>query len=136
MPLSTNDYAYIPAHFTFANVNGLTLRNLKVGVEQPGHELHAIYGANLEGVIVDGFRGKQALPGGKLATIHLEQCRDVFIRGSVALPRTGTFLHLEGRRTQKVSVIGSDLSEAKKAFESDRSIRSGVFYQSANRLPD
>ena len=72
MPLSPNDYAYVPALFAFAHVRGLTLMNLQVEVAEPhpAHELHAIYGINLEGLVMDGFKGRQTVPGGELATIQ------------------------------------------------------------------
>ena len=138
MPLSPNDHAYVPALFAFAHTRGLTLMNLQVEVAEPhpAHELHAIYGINLEGLVVDGFKGRQTVPGGELATIQLEQCRNVLISGGQALPGTGTFLRLAGSHTGSVSLIGNDLSEAKKAFVLARDIRRKAFYRSANRLPD
>ncbi len=66
----------------------------------------------------------------------LERCRNVLISGGQALPGTGTFLRLAGSRTGSVSLIGNDLSEAKKAFVLARDIRRKAFYRSANRLPD
>ncbi len=138
MPLSPNDYAYVPSLFAFAHVRGLTLTNLQVEVvdPHPAHEQHAIYGTNLEGVIVDGFKGRQAVPDGKLAVIQLEQSRNVFISGSKALPGSGCFLQLTGSDTRGISLIGNDLSEAKKAFELAKGIRSKVLYHTANRLQD
>lgn len=138
MPLSPNDYAYVPALFAFAHVRGLTLVNLQVEVADPhpAHELHAIYGIDLQDVSLNGFKGRQTVPDGELATIQFEQCRNVLISGGQALPGTGTFLRLAGCHTESVSLIGNDLSEAKQPFELAKDIRRKAFYRSANRLPD
>lgn len=131
------DYASVPAHLSFANVRGLTLRNFQVKVERASskRERHAVWGTHLKDVVIDGFKGRQALANGKLATFHLEDCRNVFIRGSQASAGTGTFLRLEGSKTERVSAIGNDLSAAKEAFAIAEDIKKKAFYQSANRLP-
>lgn len=138
MPISSNDYASVPADFTFANVRGLTLRNVHLKDETPTtlHQRHAVWGLALEEVTVDRFRGNRKVPNGELATFSFKQCRNVLIRGCQALPQRAAFLRLEGDKTQRVSVIGNDLSEAKEPFEFGKDIKEKVFFQSANWLED
>jgi len=136
-PPPGTDYASVPAHFTFANVKGLSISDFEVHVENPIQPLerHTLWGINLEDVIIDGLRGKLAVLNGKLATLNLKNCSNVFIRGCQAWEGTGTFLRLEGDKTERVNVIGNDLSEANKAFDVSKDIKRKAFYQSTNRLP-
>ena len=135
-PKPGTDYASQPAHFTFANMKGLSLRNISITVEDqdPSNERHAVWGFNLEDVTVDGYKGRQAVPNKKSAAFYFQQCRNLFIRGSQAVPGSGTFLHLEGENTDRVSVIGNDLSGAERAFEIAKHVNKNAFYQSFNRL--
>lgn len=131
------DYASVPANFTFVNVRGLTIRDLQIKTTDSisERERHALWGICLQEVIIDGFKGRQEGANGKLATLNLKDCGNVFIRDCQALKGTGIFLRLEGKDTDKVSLIGNDLSEANKAFDVAKDVRRNVFYQSSNRLP-
>ena len=130
------NYATAPAHFTIANVKGLIIRNFQVRTDGPTPKLerHAIWGVNLRDVTVDGFKGRQAVADGQLATLYFNNTQDLYITGSQAADGAGTFLQLEGESTKNITVIGNDLSRARQAF-SINTVAKNTFFQTANRLP-
>jgi len=131
------DFSTLASHFIFANVNGLTIRGLQIIVAGDATDLerHAIWGFNLSEVVVDGFQGQQKLSNGKSATLLFCESQNVFMSNCKALPGMETFLRLEGERNQHISVIGNDLSQAKKAFDFAKETNKKVVYQIGNRMP-
>jgi hypothetical protein len=135
-PPPGTDFAGVPSHWTFAHVNGLTIKNLQieVGHESAEQQRHAIWGAHVQGVNITEFTGRAAGLNSALATIHLEQARNVFLNACRAEAGTQVFLNLKGRDTENVIVMNSDLAAAQNAFLIDREIHKKAFYQSSNRL--
>lgn len=135
-PPPGTDFAGVPSHWTFAHVNGLTIKNLQIKVENESAERqrHAIWGANLQNMSLTEFVGRAAGLNAALATIHLEQARDVFLNACRAEAGTEVFLHLKGKDTENVAVMNSDLAAAQNAFVIGREVRGDAFYQTANRL--
>ena len=64
--------------------------------------------------------------------IRLRQVKGAFVRGCRASAGTGTFLRLEGDATDRVLLLGNDLSQAKKAVETDPDLPKNVLLQMAN----
>ncbi len=137
MTSSQTDFANIPAHFTFANIEGLTLRNIIImdETEDLSRERHAIFLVNTQNITIKGLSGRQKIQDGTLATIHLKNSKDAFIQGCKAIPGNGSFLLLEGEEVENINVIGNDLSRANNTFEFEKDILKKAFYQTANRLP-
>ncbi|MDZ7304657.1 MAG: glycoside hydrolase family 28 protein [candidate division KSB1 bacterium] len=135
-PPPGTDFAGVPAHWTFAHINGLTIKNLQIEVEHESAEQqrHAIWGAHVQAVTITEFAGRAAGLNGELATIHLDQSRNVFLNACRAEAGTHVFLHLTGRDTENVAVMNSDLAAAQNAFVIDRQVRKKTFYQASNRL--
>ena len=131
------DYADVPAHFTFANIEGLTLNDINITDEtqDPSRERHAIFLVNTQNITIKGLSGRQKIQDGTLATIHLKDSKDAFIQGCKAIPGNGSFLLLEGEEVENINVIGNDLSRANNTFEFEKDILKKAFYQTANRLP-
>jgi len=131
------DYADVPAHFTFANIEGLTLKDINITdeTEYLSRERHAIFLVNSEDVEINGLKGRQTIQDGKLATVFLKDSKNVFVRGSQAIPGNGSFLKLEGKKLGTVSMIGNDLSGAKRVFEFESKKQKEFLFQAANRLP-
>jgi polygalacturonase len=134
---SQTDYANIPAHFTFANIDGLTLRNINITDETKdlSRERHAIFLVNTENITIKGLSGRQKIQDGELATIYLKDSKDALIQGCQAIPGNGSFLLLEGEEVENINVIGNDLSRANSTFKFENDILKKAFYQTANRLP-
>ena len=91
---------------------------------------HGIECENFQDLLIDGFRGRQALPGGKAAAIALNHGGKVIIRNCEALEGTETFL-LHSDLTDQRLFINNDLSKARRAFQPDKV----SFTSSGNILP-
>jgi hypothetical protein len=113
------DYASVPAAFIFANVRGLTLRDIRVvwDTSEAPQERHAVYAARVEDLRIAGFTGRQAVPDGKLAVIGLDAARNVFITGSRAEAGAGLFVGLRNLSKEEVVLAGNDLLKAHRPLE-------------------
>ncbi len=109
--------------------------NITDETQDSSRERHAIFLVNTKDVGIDGFKGTQTIKDGKLATIVLKDSKNVFVRGSQPIPGNGSFLRLEGKDLGPVSVIGNDLSGAKRVFEFETKRQKDLLFQTANRLP-
>jgi hypothetical protein len=83
---------------------------------QPDYASHAIEGEYFEDLVIDGFRGRQGLAGGKAAAISLSHGRGVTIRNSEAAEGTGVFLMHDDVSDQRL-FVNNDLSKARTAFQ-------------------
>ncbi len=135
-PAPGTDFAGVPSHWTFAHVQGLTLRNFQISVEQPrpDRHRHAIWGTHLKDVIMNVFKGGPSISGSELAAIRMERSQNVMISNSLAAPGTGVFLQLAGAETGKVNVLQCDLSAARQPFDISKDVEPHHFYENANRL--
>lgn len=110
------DYASVPAAFIFANVRGLTLRDIRLlwDTSEAPQERHAVYAARVEDLRIADLIGRQAVPDGKLAVIGLDAARNVFITGSRAEAGAGLFVGLRGLGKEEVVLAGNDLQKARR----------------------
>jgi hypothetical protein len=78
------DLGATPAAFILGYVRGITLRGVRVIWDTQGEpqERHAIYADSVEGLRVDDFTGRQAVPGGKLGALLLKNTKSVSIMNS------------------------------------------------------
>ena len=67
---------------------------------------------NVDGLEIDGFRTAEPHP--EAPVINLSSVTDVFLRGSWAVPGTGTFLNVSGDSSRSVVLNGNDLHYAKQ----------------------
>jgi len=117
-------------------VDDLKLRNVQVTWNTPekaewGSAIRCWHVRDLE---IDGFVGRQALSSDQ-PTIQLKDAKGVFIHNCRASEGTDTFLEV-GEDTEHVTMIGNDLSYAKRAFSLESGVKSREVFQSNNRLPD
>ncbi len=133
---TTTKYDTIPAYLIFAHVEGLRLHGVQVLLRSPEalEKRSALYGDHLQGVELNGFRGRQTIPG-ELPAIQLNQCRDVVLRGCSAPEGTGVFLGLTGAETRDIALIANDLSRAKSVLKKAADIGDNALFQAGNRLP-
>lgn len=115
-----SDYADVPAAFIFANVRNLELSGVRVVWDsaEPPQERHAIYAAHVDGLRIADFIGRQAVPGGKLATIGLDHVRDVFVTGSRAAEGAGTFVGTKDTSRDQILLEGNSLANVRSQLES------------------
>ena len=131
------DYADVPAHFTFANIEGLTLNDINITDEtqDPSRERHGIFLVNTQNITVTGLKGMQKIQEGKRASIYLKDSKDIFVQGCQAISGNKYFLKIEGDGIENINVIENDLSRVKTAFKFEDKTLKKVLFQTANRLP-
>ncbi len=125
-----------PYTLFFRHVEELELRNIKVTWNKPekpdwGSALRCWKVNNLE---IDGFHGRQSI-GSIEPAIQLKEVKgSVFIHNCNAPEGTDTFLRLENG-TEDVTLIGNDLSKARKVFSKAPGMDHIHLFETGNRLP-
>jgi polygalacturonase len=106
----------------FQQVKNLKLRDVDifwVAPESPGWE-SALYLEEIKGLILDGFAGRQAKPGAP--AVALNQVEDAIIRNCKPQQGTQVFLHLAGKNTRDVVLVGNDFRQAKVPWSVDKNL--------------
>ncbi len=139
IPESEGDYpdswifGNLPSHGLYCrHVNGLRLRSVEYVLEEPDMR-PALMFDDVKNLDIDSFAAP-APPSG-MPVMRLKQVRRAFIRGCSASPGTGTYAQVEGEETEKISVMGNDLSEAGKPISLAEGVRSNAVFESGNRMP-
>ena len=130
-------YDNIPSYFIVAHTKDLTVKNVQLNFQtkEPLENRFAISGNHLKGFELDGFRGRQTLPG-EFPVIKLDNCQDVYLHGSFLPEGVSTFLNLSGKETARIVFMNNDLSRAKKVLEKNSNVKNEAVYQEANKLPE
>jgi len=108
----------------FKQARNLTLRNVEVVWEEPFYSQwrSALALEEVEGLVVDGFKGGPA-PAGRASApapaVLLRDVRDAVIRNGKALPGTDAFVGVFGDRSDGILLAGNDLRSAKRLYASD-----------------
>ncbi|MGP8271719.1 MAG: glycoside hydrolase family 28 protein [Terracidiphilus sp.] len=116
-------------------VHDLKLRNVQLTWESPEKPewSSAIRCRNLRDVEIDGFVGRQAL-GSDAPAIWLRDTRNAFIHNCRAEQGTGDFLKLD-QGSEHVTLLGNELSEARKTAVFEPGVSPDELFESGNRLP-
>jgi polygalacturonase len=114
------------------HVNGLKLRDVEYVLEEPDMR-PALMFDDVKNLDIDSLAAK-APPSG-MPVMRLKQVRRAFIRGCSASPGTGTYLQVEGEWTEKISLMGNDLSEAGKPISLAEGVKSTAVFASGNWMP-
>jgi polygalacturonase len=97
---------------------GLTLNQVEVrwDAEMPDYYDHALWCEQTDGVVIDGFRGRQSGPGADRSALFLDSVRNVTIRNAQAAEGTTTFLR--HRNLTEAGLFGdNDLTRAATAID-------------------
>ena len=89
----------------------------------------------VDGVVIDGFEGRQAKLGAEAPTLDFVNVKDVMIRASAAPEGTGTFVKVEGHDSREVTLFGNDLRKAKVAVQIDSNVDKSVVSEMNNFMP-
>jgi len=111
-----DDFANVPALFTFANVEHLNLNNVKIFFEyekSPYLDRHALYFNNVNHVLIDSFKGRQAQEDGEMSTMLCINSSDFIIVNSTAAEGTHQFLAQQGCEDISMNVENNNLRSAK-----------------------
>ncbi|MEL7163327.1 MAG: hypothetical protein AAFN92_21395, partial [Bacteroidota bacterium] len=115
---AANDFSDVPAHFSFAYVDGLVVDGLDIHDLSTGsaNERRMIWGKEVSGLRLQNLRERLVTPNEKLPLVHFEASQDLEITN--CSPRTNTvpFLELEGDRTSSVTLRNNDFRKGGKTF--------------------
>lgn len=103
------DYSTVPAAMIFANVRGLSLRDLRVIWDAAGETAnrHALYAARVQDLTVAGFAGGPAGIG--LAAIGLEKVLGAFLTAARTPAGTPVFVGVHDVPESELVLTGNDL---------------------------
>jgi hypothetical protein len=105
----------LPAYGLYVrHVDGLKLRNVQF-LNARDDLRHALVCDDVHHLEVDSLTA-QAFPG-SASLIRFNNVADAFLKGCMAPEGTGTFLGVEGKDSNRISLIGNDLSRAAKVFD-------------------
>lgn len=106
----TDVTAWTEVGFICDNVEGLELQNVEVNAGKGSpFEISSSKDIELRGI-------KSTKPKADKPVVRMENVQDAFIQGCRVFPGTGTFLELAGKNSEKILLIGNDLSAAKNRF--------------------
>ncbi|MFC7203155.1 glycoside hydrolase family 28 protein [Haloferax namakaokahaiae] len=122
LPIFENDIAGVHVE----NVRDVTMRDVTVewGDRLPAYYQSGMAFDTIDGLVVDGFVGRQAHTKGDAAALSLTSTTDVSIRNSKATAGTGTFLSLEDTTDERL-FVNNDLLDADDAGDIESFERSG-----------
>ncbi len=83
---------------------------------------------------MDGLRGDA--PAGDQPLMRLIGVKGAFVRGCCARPGTKTFLRVEGNRTEQITLVTNDFSQAESAIARDAGVPAQAVFESGNRPPN
>ncbi len=123
-----NMFGTLPAYgFYCRHCKNLRFDNIELGFDKP-ESRPAIICDDVEDLTMKSFF---AGTDGKAPAIVFTGVKNAFIQSCIAPQGTNNFLHLKGPVSKHISMIGNDLSGAKKPFESEN--HSSVFLE-GNRI--
>jgi len=123
-----NMFGALPAYgFYLRHGRNIRFDNIELGFNNPDAR-PAIICDDIEALSMKSIFAKT---DGNAPVFEFIGVKNAFIRSCIAPYSTGTFLHLKGSMSEHVSLIGNDLRDAKKPFESSN--HSSVFLE-GNRI--
>jgi hypothetical protein len=110
----------------FRYIKNLKLKDFEIHWDTPASEKweSAISMKDVEGLVIDGFEGRQAWPDRDVPAVVLEDVSDAWIRNSRAPEGTATFLKVAGKGSRDIRLTGNDLRKARKVFVTDPDVAS------------
>jgi hypothetical protein len=122
-PASPYDKSIHAMYFQYAK--NVKLRDVEVNWEKPKWEKwqSALAFEDVSGLKVDNFLGEPAKPQTKDPAILLDKVEDAAICNSRARAGTQVFLGVKGATTKKIYLVGNELHDAAKTFETDADVK-------------
>jgi polygalacturonase len=125
-----NMFGALPAYgFYVRHADGLTLRNVQVGWEQPDTRSALVFddvtGLDLDGFIPNTVTGDQPV-------VWLNAVRNALVRGVHLTPHATEFLRLTGRETAGISLLGSDFANADEPVHRGPDVPPSVLSETGN----
>jgi hypothetical protein len=105
----------------FQRVKNLRLRDVEVFWTEPASAKweSALCLEDVQGLVVDGFSGRQAKDGANRPAIWLNRVEDAVLRNCTARSGTTEFLRVTGKSTNRVVLLANDLRHARVPYSID-----------------
>ncbi len=127
-----NMFGTLPAYGLYCrHVDGLTLRNVRLGWEKPDLR-PAVIADDVSDLELSGFKTNTV--AGAQPVLWLNQVRGALVSASRLGAHAELFLHVTGAETTGIKLIGNDLAQATKAFDLGPEVSPDAVFQSANAL--
>ncbi|MGQ9690974.1 MAG: hypothetical protein ACUVQY_06910 [Thermoproteota archaeon] len=85
-----------------------------------------LYLNEIKGLVLDGFKGRQAKLGSKNPAVVLDQVEDAVVRNCTASEGTTTFLHFTGNKTKNIVLLGNDFRKASIPYTFSESLDKSI----------
>ncbi len=110
-----NDFSDAPSLFTFAHVDGLSIRNLTIQdlSDNKNNERHMIWGYDVHHVIISDLYSRQIITNEDLATLHFNESSSVEVKSCSPAPTNSSFIYLEGNNTKNIVLHNNNLLKSK-----------------------
>ena len=118
---TSNDFSDVPAHFTFAHIDGLTIDGLYINdmASENAHERRMIWGYDVHDVKISGFKNSLEVPNTELPQVHFKESTMIEITDSRPVHTVTPFLYLEGASTSEVFLQNNNFSYLNTIIEYD-----------------
>jgi hypothetical protein len=124
----------LPAHGLYCrHVRGLTLSDVRLETDEPDGR-HALVLDDVRGAHISHLACSHA--PGAAPLVRLVQARDVLIRGCRPEAPGGVFLHVEGRGSGGIALVGNDLTRAGTAGEFAEGVDPASLRSAGNLEPE
>lgn len=129
-----NMFGVLPAYgFWIRHASNVKLKNVEMRFVKRDDRPPLICD-DVEGLELDGL-DLTAGPEASCAA-RLRDVRKALVRGCRAKSPVASWLHITGKRTARISVIGNDLAGAGEAIRLDDGAAASAVFQAANRTPE
>jgi hypothetical protein len=118
---AANDYSHIPANFTFAYINNISIDDLAItDYDNSGkYERHMIWAYDVHDVQVKGFTNKLTMPNKDLAQLKFKEASAIEISASRPMRTLSPFVFLEGAETSDVTLLNNNFHKLNEIVETD-----------------
>lgn len=101
-----NDFANISSNFTLANIKNLNIEDLVITDinRSDKFQRYAIWGENIENVIVKGLSFEPAIPNINLSNVSFSQCKDVYVSECRSESTRTPFLEIRGAQSTNINL--------------------------------
>jgi hypothetical protein len=116
----------------------LTLKDVSVAWQEPVSEKwrSALYLEDVDGLTLDGFKGKQGLNASHVPAIVIKNVTQARLLNCVAPVGTHEFLHLEGENNEGISFFNNDFSAAQHSYGPKKLVDRVVVHSIGNHMPE
>lgn len=119
--LSVWGFEPVPMAFYLRHTRNISLRDVEIVWEDSasGNWTNALFAEDSWDLEINGFRGRQYEINSDTPAIQLNNIDNAFIHDCSALPGTGVYVSLSGKRTHNITMANNNLREAKLPVKTD-----------------